>query len=407
MKKSFFIATALMLIVTLAGCSVAPSGEAAHEYDEDKVSEEFTEGNNEFAWNIMKALNEEDKEGNVFISPISISTALSMTYQGARGETREEMGEVLGYAGTEDEILQESYEEFLKYLVAMDPDIELNIANSIWYREGEAIEEEFLTVNQEVFNALVEEMDFSRPEAADIINDWIEDATEGKIEEMLEGPIPGNVIMYLINAVYFKGEWTVPFDEDQSFEGEFTSVTGEVQDVMMMKRIGEVEYGEGDHYKSVRMPYGEMENTAMYAIIPKDDGDINEFLSTMNNEQWQEIKESISPTRDVELQIPRFEMEYGIKSLKDALGRLGMKKAFDMEANFEGIRPGIFIEEVLHKAVIEVNEQGSEAAAATVVIMAESAAMDPPSFIADRPFLFVIANEEANSILFMGKAAGW
>jgi len=407
MKKTVLAGVALILILALAGCDLLPGGEAAHEYDETKVSNEFIEGNNEFAWNIMKELNKEDEDENIFISPISISTALSMTYQGAGGKTREEMAEVLGYAGIEEELLRESYEEFLKYLVAMDPDIDLNIANSIWYREGEAIEEDFLEVNQQVFNAMVEEMDFSREEAADIINEWIGDATEGKIEEMLEGPIPPDVIMYLINAIYFKGDWTEPFDEEQSFEGEFTTITGEVQDIMMMKRNGEVEYGEGDHYKSVRMPYGEKENTAMYAIMPKDGGDINEFVSTMNNKQWQEIKESIATTRDVELQIPRFEMEYGIKSLKDALVRLGMVDAFDMDADFEGIRPGIFIEEVLHKAVIEVNEQGSEAAAATVVIMEESGAPEPLSFIADRPFLFVIANEEADSILFMGKATGW
>ena len=407
MKKSRMIGIILLLITTLVGCGITPRGEAVHEYDETKVSEDFTAGNNRFAWNIMKALNEEDENENIFISPISISTALSMTYQGARGKTREEMAEVLGYEGIEDSVLLESYEEFLKYLVAMDPCIELNIANSIWYREGEAIEEDFLEVNQRVFNALVEELDFSREEAADIINDWISHATEGKIEEMLEGPIPGNVIMYLINAIYFKGDWTLPFDEEESFEGEFTSITGEVQDVKMMRRKGEVEYGDGGTYKSVRMPYGDKENTAMYVILPQGDRDINEFLGTMNNEKWQEIKGGISPTQDVELQIPRFEMEYGIKSLKDALGRMGMVEAFDMNANFEGIRPGIFIEDVLHKAVIEVNEQGSEAAAATVVVMQESAAMEPVNFIADRPFLFIIANEEADSILFMGKATGW
>lgn len=407
MKKSIIIGITLILVVALVGCDLFPGGEAAHEYDPDKVSVEFIEGNNEFAWNLMKELNEEDQEENIFISPISISTALSMTYQGARGETKEEMAKVLGYMGMEDEVLQESYQEFLKYLVALDPDIDLNIANSIWYREGEAIEEDFLAINQEVFNALVEEIDFSHEEAADRINDWIEEATEGKIEEMLEGPIPGNVIMYLINAIYFKGDWSVPFEEELSFEGQFTAITGEIQEIMMMRRNGEVEYGEGENYKSVRMPYGENENTAMYVILPKDEGDINEFLSTMNNEQWQEIKKNTLPTQDVELQIPRFEMEYGIKSLKDALVRLGMKEPFDMEANFDGIRPGIFIEEVLHKAVIEVNEQGSEAAAVTVVAMAESAAMETPSFIADRPFIFVIANDEANSILFMGKAIGW
>ena len=404
MKKSVLLGITIILVFALIGCSMLPTGDAAHEYDPDKVSEQFIEGNNRFAWDILRELNHEDKGENVFISPISISTALSMTYQGAQGNTKDEMGKVLGYGDMDDETLRESYREFLKYLVAMDPEIDLNIANSIWYREGEAIEEEFLEVNREVFDALVEELDFSDEEAADIINAWIEDATEGKIEEMLEGPIPGNVIMYLINAIYFKGDWTVPFEEEQSFDSMFNAASGEQQDITMMRRNGSVEYGEGEDYQSVRLPYGEEENTAMYVILPKDEGrDINEFLGTMDEEKWQDIRDSVSSSDDVELQIPRFEMEYGIKSLKNALIRLGMEEAFDMYANFDGIRPGIFIEDVLHKAVIEVNEQGSEAAAATVVVVDESAAMDPPSFIADRPFLFVIANEEADSILFMGK----
>ena len=404
MKKSVLLGITIILVFALIGCSMLPTGDAAHEYDPDKVSEQFIEGNNRFAWDILRELNHEDEGENVFISPISISTALSMTYQGAQGNTKDEMGKVLGYGDMDDETLRESYREFLKYLVAMDPEIDLNIANSIWYREGEAIEEEFLEVNREVFDALVEELDFSDEEAADIINAWIEDATEGKIEEMLDGPIPGNVIMYLINAIYFKGDWTVPFEEEQSFDAIFNASSGEQQEITMMRRNGSVEYGEGEDYQSVRLPYGEEENTAMYVILPKDEGqDINEFLGTMDEEKWQDIRGSVSSSDDVELQIPRFEMEYGIKSLKNALIRLGMEEAFDMYANFDGIRPGIFIEDVLHKAVIEVNEQGSEAAAATVVIVAESAVMDPPSFIADRPFLFVIANEEADSILFMGK----
>ena len=404
MKKSVLLGITIILVFALIGCSMLPTGDAAHEYDPDKVSEQFIEGNNRFAWDILRELNHEDEGENVFISPISISTALSMTYQGAQGNTKDEMGKVLGYGDMDDETLRESYREFLKYLVAMDPEIDLNIANSIWYREGEAIEEEFLEVNREVFDALVEELDFSDEEAADIINAWIEDATEGKIEEMLDGPIPGNVIMYLINAIYFKGDWTVPFEEEQSFDAIFNASSGEQQEITMMRRNGSVEYGEGEDYQTVRLPYGEKENTAMYVILPKDEGrDINEFLGTMDEDKWQDIRGSVSSSDDVELQIPRFEMEYGIKSLKNALIRLGMEEAFDMYANFDGIRPGIFIEDVLHKAVIEVNEQGSEAAAATVVIVAESAVMDPPSFIADRPFLFVIANEEADSILFMGK----
>ena len=170
----------------------------------------------------------------------------------------------------------------------------------------------------------------------------------------------------------------------------------------MMSRKGKIEYGEVGKSKIVRLPYGN-EKTAMYCILPEQDVKINDYIEEFSFEKWKELQESLSKNDDVILHLPRFKLEYGIKNLNDSLTALGMGKAFSDSADFSGIRDGIYISRVLHKAVIEVNEEGSEAAGVTVVEMQETAAMEPIMFIADRPFVFLIADDETGTILFMGK----
>ncbi|MCG8501773.1 MAG: serpin family protein, partial [Firmicutes bacterium] len=187
-----------------------------------------------------------------------------------------------------------------------------------------------------------------------------------------------------------------------TFSKTFRTGSGETKEVMMMSRKGEVAYGQGDDFKAVRLPYGN-EKTAMYCILPDEAASINQFIAGIDDAKWNTIKESLSETGDVTVQIPRFKMEYGIKDLKDSLTALGMGEAFGESADFSGIRGGVCIEKVLHKAVIEVNEEGSEAAGATVVAIKESAMEEPITFIGDRPFVFVIADDKTGTVLFVGK----
>lgn len=391
----------LLSLTVLTGCT-AGSFTGSQKVDLDRLNPEVISGNTEFAFDLFRELNREDQEENIFISPLSISTALTMTYQGAGGTTREGMAEALHYQGVDLQSLNDTYQHLLGYLAGVDKDIELKMGNSIWIREGEEIQPGFLEVNKNIFRAEVAELDFTKQDAADTINRWIEKATEGKIEKMLEGEIPPHVIMYLINAIYFKGEWTDQFDKDNTFPTEFRSGTGEKQQVMMMSKHGDAGYGEGQDYQAVRLPYGN-EKTAMYVILPRTGLDVNSFIDNMDMAKWEEIRNSIGTRRDVIVQLPRFKIEYGIKLLNDSLSNLGMAEAFTDRADFSGIRDNIFINRVMHKAVIEVNEEGSEAAAATVVEMTEAAAREPLKFIADRPFVFLIAEEETGSILFVGK----
>ncbi|MDW7669024.1 MAG: serpin family protein [Bacillota bacterium] len=400
MKKIFIVLLIAVLVFNLGACTVK---EPEVEINEEEISEGVTDSNSEFAVDIFKELNGKDLENNVFISPFSISTALTMTYNGAVGQTKEEMEEALRYRNIDIKEVNNTYKNLIPYLSNVDKDVEIDISNSIWYREGEGIKEEFLSTNTDVFDAMVEGVDFTDPETVDTINGWIEESTKGKIEKMLDAPLPGDVVMYLINAVYFKGTWKYEFDEDDTYDGLFTDINENEQEVKMMSIQTDSLYGEGEDYKTVKLPYGN-EKVSMYFVLPTE-GTINDLIDTLNKEKLDEIKNSVAGQEDFLIQIPRFKLEYGIKEISESLKNMGMPAAFSPEADFSNIREGLFINRVLHKAVVEVNEQGSEAAAATVVEMVESAMPEEKNFIADRPFVFFIAEEDTGTVLFLGKYA--
>src|SRR6056297_2094645 len=194
MKKTFVVLLIAALVFNLAACTEVEEPEI--KINEEEISENVTDRNSEFAVDIFKELNKKDLENNVFISPFSISTALTMTYNGALGETKEEMEEALRYRDIDIEEVNNTYKNLIPYLSQVDEEIDIDISNSIWYREGEAVKEDFVNTNKDVFDAKVEEVDFSNPETVDTINKWIQESTNGKIEKMLIPPISGNVVMY-------------------------------------------------------------------------------------------------------------------------------------------------------------------------------------------------------------------
>lgn len=389
--------------IALAGCGPAGNGgSGGRSYDKEAIDPAVTARNTAFAFDLLRELDRETPDDNLFLSPLSVSTALSMTYNGARGETLVDMEEGLRYTGLSQDAVNMTYRNLLPYLEQADKKVDLTVSNSIWYRLGEAIGEDFLAVNRDLYDAEVQEIDFGDPKAADTVNGWIDDATKGKIDRMLEPPIPPDVVMYLINAVYFKGEWTTQFDPKDTTPAEFTQIDGSRATVDMMRRTGEVEYGEGTGYKAVRLPYGD-ESLSMILLLPTGGTDVNQWIDALDPDSFAAIRSSIAPQDEVVLGLPKFRMEYGIKELNDALIAMGMELPFSPLADLSGIRAGVYISQVLHKAVIEVNEEGSEAAGVTVVVVEESAAAEPLAFIADRPFLFLIAEEETDTILFLGK----
>ncbi|HPT78658.1 MAG TPA: serpin family protein [Candidatus Atribacteria bacterium] len=385
----------VVLISVLAGCSVAGGA------DLDKVSGLVVDANTRFGFDIFKELNKEDADSSVFMSPFSISTALTMTYNGAASTTLDGMGRALGFDALDRSVVNESYKELLRHLEKVDSKTTLNIANSIWIRDGYPIKQGFLDLNKDTFDVLVRELDFSKSDAPDTINSWIKDKTSGMIEKMIDS-IDTDTVMYLINAVYFKGQWKYRFDPKDTFSATFQALNGQTQTVDMMSRKGTLEYTKGDNYQAVRLPYGS-NKLSMYLILPDEGININDFIDALDADKWQKIRTSMTEVEDAMLQIPKFRLEYGIKNLNAGLAALGMEEAFGPGADFSDIHPGLFIARVLHKAVIEVNEEGSKAAGVTVVEMKESAAADQVSFIANRPFVFVITDDTTGTILFMGK----
>jgi serine protease inhibitor len=410
-KSKIFLAAVVILAVTLMssavlfeGCSGLVSSVSEEESDEiaGEVEGDLIQSNTEFGFKIFNQLILEDKDQNIFISPLSILLALAMTYNGAVGDTSKAMAEALEFSGFDLEELNTGFKELMTSIENADDEIELAIANSIWMNLGFKAREDFIERNSKYYSSEVREIDFADAGAVDTINGWIADNTKDKIKKMLD-VIPADAVMYLINAIYFKGNWTDEFDEGMTSDDDFYLADGSTKKVPMMNKWQELLYCSGNGYSGIRLPYGQ-EKMSMYIILPDKGENIDSLISSLDADRWNEITGSFS-NKQIDLSMPKYKMEYGIKLLNDVLIDMGMEIAFGPGADFSGIREDIFISSVLHKAVIEVNEKGSEAAAATVVEMVETAieVEEPVEFTVNRPFFFVIADDRSGSIMFMGK----
>jgi serpin B len=367
----------------------------------EKTDIGLVKNNNGFAFMLFAELIKEDREQNIFISPLSVSAALTMAYNGASGQTAADMSCALNFGDLTLAEINEGFKMLLSGIRNPDDEIELSIANSIWTSEDFVVKQDFLDRNHEVFSAEISSLDFNKPDAPDIINSWIEDNTNGKIEKMIDS-IDRDVLMYLINAIYFKGFWTSQFDEEMTEVKDFHLPDGSTVKVPMMHQKAEFYHKSLDDFALLKLPYGKNLESAMYIMLPEKAENIDELISSIDFRSWEEITRDLEK-KEVSTWIPRFKTEYGIKNLNHALTSLGMGTAFSHNADFSGIGQDIFISRVLHKALIEVNEKGSEAAAATVVEMKRTAFEETPEFNASRPFFFVIADEKTGSIMFMGK----
>jgi serpin B len=356
--------------------------------------------NTRFAFDILQELVSEDRGQNVFISPLSILLALAMTYNGAAEDTKLAIAEALEFSEFDMEALNRGFKALLDSVVTADREVEVSIANSIWYMQGCEVREDFIQRNKTYYNSEVLSLDFNDPGAADAINTWIDDATRGEIERVIDS-IPPDVVMYLVNAIYFKGDWTHQFSESSTREEEFTLENGGRKMVPMMHVKKQFRHALVDNLGFLRLPYGR-EKLAMYILLPDEGEDLDAIVARLDIDSWNKLRSELEE-KDVALTMPRYRIEYGVRDLKDVLIRMGMGIAFEPQADFSGINPELFISRILHKAVVEVNEQGSEAAAATAVEMTKGIPSEPVDFAVDRPFLFTISDDRTGSILFMGK----
>jgi len=365
----------------------------------------LVESDNKFGFKLFKEITKEEKDKNVFISPLSVAMALGMTYNGANGSTQDAMQKTLELSGLTLQEVNESYKSLTELLTNLDPKVKFQIANSIWYRKIFPVEDEFIHINKTYFDAEVSGLDFSAPNASNIINGWVNEKTNGKIEKIVDDVINPLTMMFLINAIYFKGTWTYQFDESQTRDDFFTLPDGSKKPCKMMKQKKEFQYFENDAFQAIDLPYGDGD-FRMTIFLPRMEKSVDSLVAELNQENWNRWMNSFHK-QELTLQFPKFTLEYEIE-LNDVLKASGMEIAFNpSQADFtkmykeEDIFENLYISKVKHKTFIEVNEEGTEAAAVTSV---EVRATSIGFFMrVDRPFIFAIRENHSNTILFVGK----
>ena len=390
-----------VVLISGSGCSMNDSSSLAAPVEE--LDQRLVDANNIFGFELFRELAEEE-DGNLFISPSSIITALAMTYNGAEGETKTAVEETLNFHGMSLEEVNAAFRDLLTVLQNPDPRVELTVANSLWAREGFDFYEEFLETNSNYYNAEISFLDFSEDQAADEINSWVKEQTSGKIEQLVTPPINPETILFLINAIYFYGEWSEPFDPEMTNDNDFHQHDGTVNPVPTMFKTDNFRYLENELFQAVSLPYGENERVSIYLFLPLPGNSLEQFYAELNQAHWDKWIASFG-NMEGEVGLPKFSFDYEV-SLNDALKLLGMEIAFDgNRADFSSMHPvppDLYISEVKHKSFIEVNEEGTEAAAATSVEDVVTALPETFSMIIDRPFFFAIADDMTGTILFMG-----
>jgi serpin B len=419
--KALIVVLVLALVLPLIASSqtVQPAAGELLKSDKERITSPdvspsdqalLVEGNSAFAFGLYQALK--GNEGNIFYSPYSISLALAMTYAGARGETAEQMAETLRFMLDQDS-LHPAFNWLDAELAsrgegAQGKDGEgfrLNIVNAIWGQKDYSFLPAFLDVLAENYGAGLRILDFiNETEKSRVtINDWVSDQTEGRIKDLIPpGAIDALTRLVLTNAIYFNAAWENPFDEDMTANGPFYLLDGGQVSVPMMKQTEAFGYTDGDGYQAVELPY-DGDELSMVILLPED-GQFQAFEEGLEAEKIDDIIGDLQLT-EVTLTMPKFEFESEF-SLKDTLTDMGMPIAFSGAADFSGMtgNPGLCISDVLHKAFVSVDEAGTEAAAATAVIVGETAVpAEPAEVTVDRPFIFLIRDIETGAILFVGR----
>ena len=357
---------------------------------------------NEFAFDLLKKTITASGETNVFVSPLSVSIALGMTWNGANGTTKSEMEATLKMSGMSASDINDYYKIMLSTLPAIDPTTKLSIANSLWYKTGFEVKPDFLKVNSDYFNAYIKQMDFSQAWAKDTINNWCAKKTNDLIKNPLD-KISQDAVMYLVNAIYFKGIWRKHFETKNTREANFTNELGNQVKINMMYQKDTFTFVQDDYAQYLDMPYG---NNAfsMTVILPIDGKSTTDVLNQLTAATWNNRLQTLS-SKVVEVYMPRFKNQNKF-SLIDPLTNMGMKAAFTDNADFTNIANAqLKITRVIHDTYVEVTEEGTEAAAVTIVEVGVTSVLNPPVpvFRVNKPFLFVIREKSTGVILFIGK----
>ncbi|MGP8198857.1 MAG: serpin family protein [Limisphaerales bacterium] len=365
----------------------------------DRAVERVADSYNSFGLKLLAQIRQSVPGKNVFISPTGLAFALSMAASGAQGETARQ---ILATLQVEDSApdLSKANLALLEQLSRLDPKIKLEIANSLWTAQDATIKPAYLDAGRKFYQAEVASVDFRDPATAQKINDWCSDHTHGKIPKMVEPPLDANRLI-LLDAIYFKGDWTKPFDKKLTRDLPFTLGNGQTVTHPRMSRTGEFDYYEDDTIQAVRLPYGSGAAN-MYIFLPKKS--LDDFLPTLTPGNWRQWTTQLRSRRGT-VELPRFKLENEY-NLKQSLTILGMPLAFTRRANFHGISDEpLYIDWVKQKTYVDVNEEGTEAAAVTGMgFYAAAVRREPPPFrmVVDRPFVLAIRDNQSGVMLFLG-----
>jgi serine protease inhibitor len=401
--KSIVCTLVVLFLLFFSGCHLLddPPGEALNLTAKAGA---LIEADNVFGFELFqKVVAYETEQDNIMVSPLSVSLALAMTYNGAEGETKTAMEETLKLYGLTTEDINTSYKSLMAALKSMDEKVLLEMANAIFYRDDFVVEPDFVTVNQTYYDAEVNPLDFGKPEAVDQINGWVADKTHDKITTIIER-ITRDQVMFLLNAVWFKGIWAKEFNPENTVRNPFYREDGTETTADMMCRFDTLDYMANDLFKAIKMPYGKG-NYAMVVFLPEPGRSVDELVARLDKENWESWMKEFQETERVEIRFPKFNFKYKIR-LNDVLSDMGMGIAFGGGADFSGInkRGGLFIGFVDHKTFIDVKEEGTEAAAVTIVSIERYSTVPPHTqFYVERPFLFAVTEKDTGAILFIGK----
>jgi serine protease inhibitor len=416
--RRYVMAAASVVLLGVLGCSsVSDSSRASTNTllvpafgTESKVAKEaqkpnpkLIDANTKFGFKLFSQLQTQDSDKNLFVSPSSVAIALAMTYNGASGSTQQAMARTLELQGLSLEQINSSYAALKNLLENLDPKVQLTIANSLWADKNASFQPDFLKRNRDFYQAKVTNLDFQDRKASSVINNWVKDSTRGIISEIVQQIRPEQVL-FLVNAIYFKGRWTEEFDKKQTTEKPFYLASGRQKSHPMMSQSGKYEYLENEQFQAVSLPYGKERKVSFYIFLPKKNSNLKTFYQNLNTQNWQGWISKFQK-REGSVQIPRFKMDYDV-TLNDSLIALGMGEAFSNRADFSamGSQKNLQISEVKHKTFLEVNEEGTEAAAATSVgvMLTSLPTIEPFRMAVDRPFFCAIRDNQTGSVLFMG-----
>jgi serpin B len=365
---------------------------------------ERAKADNSFAFKMFREVSKQEGN-NTFFSPLSLNMALGMLYNGASGTARNEIVEALGIMDFSETEINEYYQKISQTLLGLDPTTDISIANSIWYRNNFSVKKHFPEIGKEYFDAEVRALNFNNPKAANTINNWCAEKTNNRIKNLIGSTIPDDVMMYLLNALYFKSQWhtDIKFDKKKIKLANFTKTDSQKKKVNLMEQTSYLNYFADDYLQCVEMDYGNRA-FSMVAILPSKSMNINQLIDYLDNEKLSNVVKNMY-WQKVRLKLPRFKIECDF-SLAQPIRDLGMKQMFS--GGFANISDDdLWVSNIIQKTFVEVNEEGTEATAATTIVKVGASdclkKIEPVRFFADRPFVYLIRENSTGVILFIGR----